>query len=393
MGSALPAPTVARDLRFDSLRGLLIVCMAMNHIETPLRLVSDQPHGFVSSAEGFVFLSGFIAGWVYSRKRERGGDALLASGAQHRAGQIYVWHMATFFTSLALMTVVVLATQEAPPLLPALFAFNPWMAIVTGSLLLYQPGLLDILPMYCGFMLFLPWILRASAAGRAREIVLGSGAVWLLTQQFLPGAPVVIGPLNTGSFNLFAWQFLFVAGAVFGAEKAAGRLRFPLRSGWIAAAFLAAIGFWYLHRGALADVWPESVDFLVNKTKLAPLRLANFALIAYLIAACAARFPRWFTWAPFAFVGQHALPVFALQSVLAMTILAFSNFFFTPVGQWVATALMLGCLFGTAAIHAQWIKRHRTRKTHPVSLASRDGRSSAAPHVARTSAPSGQLHP
>ena len=32
--------------------------------------------------------------------------------------------------------------------------------------MLYQPGLLDILPMYCAFVLLLPWALNHLEAGR-----------------------------------------------------------------------------------------------------------------------------------------------------------------------------------------------------------------------------------
>ena len=43
-------PGHTRDIRFDALRGLLVVLMAINHIESPLRVVTDQALGFVGSA-------------------------------------------------------------------------------------------------------------------------------------------------------------------------------------------------------------------------------------------------------------------------------------------------------------------------------------------------------
>ena len=49
-----------RDTLFDSLRGLLLVTMAINHIPSDLHPLTDGALGFVSSAEGFVFLSGLV---------------------------------------------------------------------------------------------------------------------------------------------------------------------------------------------------------------------------------------------------------------------------------------------------------------------------------------------
>src|SRR4051812_24501978 len=51
----------------DTLRGVLLVLMAINHIPSDLRAVTDHPLGFMSAAEGFVFMAGLMAGYVYTR--------------------------------------------------------------------------------------------------------------------------------------------------------------------------------------------------------------------------------------------------------------------------------------------------------------------------------------
>ena len=62
-----------RDLRLDTLRGLLLVLITINHFGSwsPeawwITQLTWQPLGYVSAAEGFVFLSGFIFATVYLR--------------------------------------------------------------------------------------------------------------------------------------------------------------------------------------------------------------------------------------------------------------------------------------------------------------------------------------
>ena len=56
-----------RDIRLDSIRGLVLAWMTINHLSGPLYAYSFQTLGFVSSAEPFVFISGVTAGMVYGR--------------------------------------------------------------------------------------------------------------------------------------------------------------------------------------------------------------------------------------------------------------------------------------------------------------------------------------
>ena len=62
-----PTPSVgpaksSRDPRLDALRGPFLVIMAAVHIPTPLSHAMQEPFGFTSAAEGFVFLGACLAG-------------------------------------------------------------------------------------------------------------------------------------------------------------------------------------------------------------------------------------------------------------------------------------------------------------------------------------------
>ena len=50
------SPAGRRDGGLDSLRGLMLVGMAVNHIASPLQVLTDHPFGYTTSAEGLVFL-------------------------------------------------------------------------------------------------------------------------------------------------------------------------------------------------------------------------------------------------------------------------------------------------------------------------------------------------
>ena len=54
-----------RKPEFDALRGLFPVWMTLTHLPTRMSDLVNQPFGFISSAEGFVFLSALLVGRVY----------------------------------------------------------------------------------------------------------------------------------------------------------------------------------------------------------------------------------------------------------------------------------------------------------------------------------------
>ena len=48
--------TAGRFAYLDVLRGALLVVMAINHVPSDLHAITDHFFGYVSAAEGFVFL-------------------------------------------------------------------------------------------------------------------------------------------------------------------------------------------------------------------------------------------------------------------------------------------------------------------------------------------------
>lgn len=349
-----------RDLRFDSVRGLMLVTMTINHLPSAARVLTDGALGIFSSAEGFVFISGLLAGWVYTRRRRRDGPDGLRHAVNRRATMIYAWHLAAFMSCLALIHILSWLSGFCSWTSPPLFYAHPFLAALLGSAMLYQPGLLDILPMYCFFVLLLRPVLAELEAGRRWRVLGLSGLAWLLTQWVPPvdGAPLY--PVHVGSFNIFAWQFLFVAGAVIGHERASpgfAPLRFrPLL--FLGAFAVAAYGFGIQRLGWRPPCSDALFGVLLNKPNLGFLRLANFGMIAYLVGLVGAYFPRLLTWRPLAFIGQHSLVVFAAQSVAVSVVIQFDPLFSTPLRDGVTTTAAVLFLFLCASLHEAYT-RHR----------------------------------
>lgn len=367
--ATLPSPTPTRsggrDLRFDSVRGALLLVMAVNHVGSDLSVVLDQPFGFVSAAEGFVFLSGILTGRLDHGAATAGNT--LDRRARRRAWRAYFWHVIGLLGVWLWARGWMLAGQGRPWGLPYLFHEGSGLdGLASGLLLLYQPGLLDILPMYVGFPLLAPLVLRLHARGHGRAVWLGSGAIWALDQWLAPAHPIEWGVINTGAFHFLSWQWLFVTGVLLGAEPQWERraLRRP-RPGLLVLAVAGALFLWLARRPELPHWWdPATLEALTAKTPLAALRLLNFGLLAYLLAVLGSRRPAWLVAPPLALLGRHSLPIFTASCWCAQIALSFPELGDTSTGRWLKTGFMLAGVLATAAACEVW-RRHHARRTRP----------------------------
>ncbi len=174
IAASRPAPK-PRDLRFDTVRGALLLIMALSHVDSDLRIVIDHPLGFVTTAEGFIFMAGILTGRIDSRRADQPGE--LWARARKRAWRIYRWHAAALVGVWLLTQAWVRFDGSTPWELPYLFHHAPWQGLLAGVALLYQPGLLDILPMYAGMALLAPLVVRAHRAGHGLAVWMVSGAL------------------------------------------------------------------------------------------------------------------------------------------------------------------------------------------------------------------------
>ena len=361
--AASAPPFAGRDLRFDTIRGALLLVMAINHVGSDLSVALNQPLGFVSAAEGFVFLSGIQTG----RIDHPAGDNfdVLASRARRRAARAYLWHVFGLVAVWVWVRAWLAFEQPTPWSLPFLFHQGDGLTgLFGGLLLLYQPGLLDILPMYAGFPLLAPLVLRFHNRGHGLAVWLVSGAIWAADQLFAPGHPVIWGPINTGAFHFLSWQWLFVSGVLLGAEPRWERQAIHRPGQWtLLTALAGAVFLLCLRHSTIWNWWDaQTLAALTEKTPLAILRLLDFALLAYLLAVIGCRHPGWLVLRPFAILGRHSLPVFTTSILCAQLALCYPELDTTPQSRWLKTGfVLLGCLAAALACELYRNGSERTR--------------------------------
>ncbi len=345
-----------RDMRLDALRGLFLIIMAGMHGSAPVSHAVQDPLGYNGAAEGFIFLSACLAGIVYGKTYRQADWTTMSRRAWKRARQIYLVHLALL---VPIVLIVWALADSLPPLAVHFsdFLARPWSSLALMPLLLHQPPLFDILPLYVIFLGVVPWLL-AVARRRGWGIILTVSALGWLAAQFkldarLIGDPARLLPLRWGAFDLLAWQFLWVCGLALGETSLRRPIIKPERHLWLAVlaavivlvALLSRRGFW-------PQAWLNPDIFLwMDKWTLGPLRLLNFAAWAVLLLAWNPRIPkRWL--APAALLGRHSLAVFAfhlplvIAAAVVVQMFVLSNAMQTVIGLTVVVLLFVwaGCL-------------------------------------------------
>src|ERR1700740_379332 len=282
---------MGRRLEIDPVRGLMLVWMALTHLPTFLPTYTNQPFGFVSASEGFIFLSALFTGRIYFRLAEREGYPAMSRKLLLRTLRLYGYH--ALLLAFAFFVAVPIAARGNRPqlhnLLPYYFPVGPTRAISEAFLLIYRPPLLDILPMYILFLLLTPVALTISRRVGRSSILAGSATISVLAHLGVRGAEQAFVnhvlrvpiPLNEmGSFDLWAWQFLWIAGIWLGVRWGRGDLAIETwaKRALIPAAVIASALF-ELRRAISHGLQLGPYEFLFDKWHLGPLRVLNFVAV------------------------------------------------------------------------------------------------------------------
>jgi hypothetical protein len=379
-GVAPHAGASQRYWEVDALRGLMLVLMTVTHLPTRLTDPLGQPFGFVSAAEGFVLLSAFMAGLVYSRTGHRSGVDAMRRAFWGRALKIYMAQAATLLFLFTIIAAVgVRIDQPAVKDLMSYYLTQPREGFLFGLLLVYEPALLDILPMYIFFMLLSPWVLAFAMRHGWAGVILASTAVWALAQFGLSEWIYVLVVRWTdmpvpfqemGAFNAYAWQFLWFVGLWLGASRSAPGAR-PLEVPlWLltVAVVLALYGFYWRHHGPNGQApfgADDHLNLLFDKWLLGPLRIVNLVVLGVVAVglgpALLRAIPR-LRWLEA--MGSASLPVFCTHLVAVLLALAFFGASQTA-RPWWGDLLLLATVFATLYAVARvtlWVDERRAAR-------------------------------
>jgi len=303
---------MGRDWRVDTLRGYFLVLMTLGHFPNPLARFTEYSFGYAAAPDGFVFLAGLVAAWVYlPLSKERGRSAMTAK-VLRRTRTIYLCH-------IALITVGIVFTLQSGA--HSFRASHPLRAFVLGSLLLQQGGFDKILPMYCVFLACTPIILKQFSKGRAWLVGCISAGLWVAAQFGLGDNSHRVPWIDLGTFNLCAWQAYFVAGQYLGYRRVHSLDFSILKSRALLAACVVIASLLMIDRHLL---WlaghPPLLGFTPHPNHN-PARLLDAACLAYILWFA----PRAVDWklmqiGAFKFLnllGRHSLQVFMFSMLVA----------------------------------------------------------------------------
>ncbi len=207
-------------------------------------------------------------------------------------------------------------------LLDFYFTAGAKQAVTEAALLIYRPPLLDILPMYIIFLLFTSIVIPLSRNIGWKPILWTSFAFWVLAQFGFRSAehtfmmryiPTRI-PLNEmGSFDLWAWQFLWFAGVWLGVRWAQERLAIEAWARRVAApATVIALTCFITRRTLEHGLQLGAFEFLFDKWHLGPMRILDFAAVAALLIL-SQPITKMAAIRPLVLLGQSSLQVFCVH--------------------------------------------------------------------------------
>lgn len=321
-----------RRNELDSMRGILLVLMAFTHLPTGLSRFANQPLGFVSAAEGFVFLSAFLVGSIYTPLLLERGLGFVRTSIWKRTRRLYAYHLGLLLFAFTVVAGIAHFghSRSLHNFLGPFFHSPVWTSI-SAPLLLYQPPLMDILPMYIVFLGLTPLLLQFAARRGWWPLLAASVLMWIAAQLQIGRS--LYGLLAAGgyplphdawsSFDWFAWQLIWIGGLWLGS---AGRSPAPAASDTAPCGspytlrrrtyiLIAALGAAALllcarhHIGGFVSGLDSNTP-LTSKWHLGPLRVANFAVLAYITHRLLLPLLHWLRIGWLELLGRSSLQVF-----------------------------------------------------------------------------------
>lgn len=308
----------SRDLRVDFFRGLALWWIYTDHIPGDvLGRVSLTNFTMCDATEVFVLLAGYGGGLAYGLTMNRQGYLYAAADTVRRAWTLYIAHIFLFVVYTAQVAYSASLLDRAYYLDETkldVLGSSPYQGMMQALLLRFQPNLLNILPLYV--MLLLIFALALPLLRKPMLLLGCSFALYVVTRA--TGLNLYGFTGEPWYFDPFAWQFLFMIGAVLSYKPPRSPpVRWPIDI--LAAAILVAgvLVRWVVdtHPPLLAAMPAAVIRFVIteDKTGMHPFRLFSILALTWLVARTIPRTARWLQSryaAPLVLMGQNSLPVF-----------------------------------------------------------------------------------
>jgi hypothetical protein len=356
--------------------------MAVDHLPGPHRFLTYEAFGLVSAAEGFVFLAGLVSALYATHLLKKGGMPLVQKKMHQRSRLIYLFHVSLVLSLVLFGFIVRRATSHtfghdaiADPVQYSSYwnaAFKPFWsqpiwASVMALLLIYQPPLLDILPLYCIFQFLAPYLMEIIHRGHMRTLLVVSFIFWL-TAQIQASQEMIhwLIPLNWDYtywvFDPFAWQFLYVVGFVCGTLREDKVFFFSHYIPWLVylSAAVVSTGLYIRYQ---IDTPPDLYNPLMHRSWLAPFRLVNALALFYLIGLVLNRWGELFNHSWLAWLGRYSLIVFTYHLVfIYIGDFWFQRLLLLPYG-WLAIVgigvVLVASMYLFVRLFESWQRRYK----------------------------------
>lgn len=387
---------MSRSALLDGLRGSFLLFMTLSHMVLQGGLFLQSFHFrqlmFTESAQGFIFLSGLLAGMVQGGRYLKKGEGAMRKSLLARMLELWIY-------TTGLVALAWIARDHLPGGVEAwrnwlgLSGFEDPVRILALATFLFQPTFADILPQYVVYLglglLIVPAVLR----GRWALVMTLSILAWMVAQTGING--ILSTPLDhlvtagdgqglRAAFDVFGWQILFVSGMVLGALTASREIAWdkvfrPDRFELPLSALLVVLFFLPLRVGTAHGLLPVDLlkpfSAMEQRSNLGPVYVLNFlgvaGLVSWMMIAGPACQVRWvatasrllrsaFSLAPLRLLGRHSLQVYAWHVVLVYAA-RYIDARWGLEGELQKTALALS-IFALLFLPALWRERGALRR-------------------------------
>jgi len=204
-----------RDLRFDLVRGLCVFGMICNHIGSNswARIFSLHDGLLITPAEGFVFISGFIFGMVYSSYIQKNGQLAAVEKAFKRCLTIYLLSVVLSFVFGGVMYLNGVTDGLGPVTSVPRFILD----IITLHQVVFM---VDVLTMYTFLIALGAFAIWLISRGHTVWVLAPSLALWSAYQVDPEWADTIPWPIQHNvMFHIAAWQMPFLVALCLGYHR------------------------------------------------------------------------------------------------------------------------------------------------------------------------------